>query len=66
MSLSTDYVYNILQQDRTWTNKDLAKLIMAVNGIIELKGPSDKSKQKGDAVEQTANTEDLSDEVEET
>ena len=39
---------------------------MSINGIIELKGPSDKSKAKGDAVEQTTNTDDLSDEEEET
>ena len=66
MSLSTDYVYNMLQQDKTWTNKDLAKLIMAINGIIELKGPSYKTRAKGDAVEQTTNKNELSDEEEET
>ena len=66
MSLSSDYIYNMLQQDKKWTNKDLAKLIMAINGIIGLQGPSDKTAAKGDSVDQITNTDELSDGLEET
>ena len=36
VSLSTYHVYGMLQKDIKWQNKDLAKLVMAVNGIISV------------------------------
>ena len=69
---STDHVYNMLQKDIRWENKDLAKLVMAVNGIISVQGPSDKSTQKSNTVgntvhvEKSAVTEDVSDETEDS
>jgi hypothetical protein len=57
----------MMQQDKAWKIKDVAKLIMAVNGIIEIKEPSgEKSGGKGGNTEPAKNAEDNSeDEVEE-
>ena len=65
MSLLTDYVFNMLQQDKAWKIKDVTKLIMAINGIIEVKGPSEKTGAKSDTIESTTNTDDKSEDEEE-
>ena len=65
MSLSTDYVFNMLQQDKAWKIKDVAKLIMAVNGFIEVKEPSEKTGGKSDNTEPARNADDKSEDEEE-
>ena len=51
MTLSTDFVYNMMQSDKAWKIKDIAKLIMAVNRIIEIKEPSGKKVGKKVAIQ---------------
>jgi hypothetical protein len=58
----------MMQSNKAWKIKDIAKLIMAVNGIIEIKEPSGgKSGEKGGNTEPAKTAEENSeDEVEET
>ena len=68
IQLECDFVYNMMQSNKAWKIKDIAKLIMAVNGIIQIKEPSgEKSGGKGGNTEPAKIAEEGSDtETEET